>query len=96
MLGRHSSLLHLLDRIRDEAHRFAITYHKKVRGRETIKSELGEVSGIGKVRQKELLKFFGSVEKIKEATVEELAKAPKMNLKAAQIVYGFFRKGTPS
>jgi len=95
MLGRHSSLLHLLDRIRDEAHRFAITYHKKVRGRETIKSELGEILGIGKVRQKALLTFFQSVEKIREATVEELAKAPKMNFKAAQIVYDFFRKGTP-
>lgn len=95
MLGRHSSLLHLLDRIRDEAHRFAITYHKKVRGRETIKSQLGEILGIGKVRQKALLAFFRSVEKIREATVEELAKAPKMNFKAARIVHGFFRKGTP-
>ena len=92
LLGRHSGILHFLDRIRDEAHRFAITYHKKVRSRETIKSELEEIPGIGKVRQKELLKFFGSVEKIKEATKEELAKAPKMNRKSAQIVYYFFRK----
>ena len=91
-MGRHSGILHFLDRIRDEAHRFAITYHKKVRSRETIKSELEEIPGIGKVRQKELLKFFGSVEKIKEATKEELAKAPKMNRKSAQIVYYFFRK----
>jgi len=91
-LGRHSLLLHLLDRIRDEAHRFAITYHKKVRSRETIKSELGEIPGIGRVRQKELLKYFGSVEKIKEASLEALAKAPKMNEKLAQKVFSFFNK----
>jgi excinuclease ABC subunit C len=92
ILGKHSPVLHLLDRIRDEAHRFAIIFHKKVRSRDTIKSVLGEIPGIGKVRQKELLKFFGSVEKIKEATEEELAKTPKMNRKSAQIVYHFFRK----
>jgi excinuclease ABC subunit C len=92
ILGRHSSILHLLDRIRDEAHRFAITYHKKVRKRETIKSILGEIPGVGKIRQKELLKFFGSVEKIKEATEEELARTPKMNRKSAEIVYHFFRE----
>jgi excinuclease ABC subunit C len=90
LLGRHSALLHFLDRIRDEAHRFAITYHKKVRSKETIKSELGEIPGIGKARQKELLKFFGTVEKIKEATEEELAKIPNMNRKSAQLVYRFF------
>jgi len=92
LLGRHSSLLHFLDRIRDEAHRFAITYHKKVRSKGTIKSELEEIPGIGKARQKELLKFFGSIEKIKEATEEELAKAPKMNEKSAHVVYQFFRE----
>jgi excinuclease ABC subunit C len=89
-LGRQSAILHFLDRIRDEAHRFAITYHKKVRKKETIKSELGEIHGIGTVRQKELLKYFGSIEKIKKATVEEIAKAPKMNLKLAQRIYDFF------
>jgi excinuclease ABC subunit C len=94
-LGRHSPILHLLDRIRDEAHRFAITYHKKVRSRETIKSILGEIPGIGKVRQKELLKFFGGIEKIREATLEELARTPKMNRRAAQSVYDFFKKDFP-
>jgi len=91
-LERHSSLLHLLDRIRDEAHRFAITYHKKVRTKEMIKSELGEIPGIGTVRQKDLLKHFGSVEKIKEASLEALAKAPKMNEKLARAVYLFFHR----
>jgi excinuclease ABC subunit C len=92
LLGRHSSLLHFLDRIRDEAHRFAITYHKKVRSKETIKSELEEIPGIGRARQKGLLKFFGSIEKIKEAREEELAEAPKMNWKLARDVYQFFHK----
>ncbi|MGZ3494494.1 MAG: excinuclease ABC subunit UvrC [Thermodesulfobacteriota bacterium] len=93
LLGRRSGLLQFLDRIRDEAHRFAISYHKKVRGRESIKSELEEIPGIGRVRQKELLKFFGTVERIKEVTEEELAKAPKMNSKSAQRVYQFYHNG---
>ncbi len=92
LLGRRSALLHFLDRIRDEAHRFAITYHKKVRGREAVQSELGEIPGIGRVRQKELLKFFGTLEKVKEATEEELASAPKMNRKSARAVYRFFQE----
>ena len=89
-LEKHSAVIHFLDQIRDEAHRFAITHHKKIRGKETIKSELGEIPGIGKVRQKELLRFFGSVEKIKEAAVGDLLEAPRMNEKIARIVYDFF------
>jgi len=89
-LEKHSPVLHFLDRVRDEAHRFAITYHKKVRKRGTLKTALGEIPGIGKVRQRELLKRFGSVEKIREATLEELTRAPKMNLKLAQTLYSFF------
>jgi excinuclease ABC subunit C len=91
-LGRHSPLLHLLDQIRDEAHRFAITYHKKVRKKGTIRSELGEIPGIGRVRQKELLKYFGSVEKIKEASLEALMKVPKMNKALAQKISSLFNK----
>jgi len=90
LLGRHSSLLHFLDRIRDEAHRFAITYHKKVRRKETIKSVLEEILGIGKTRQKELLRFFGTVEEIKKASQEKLANVPKMNRISAQAVFRFF------
>jgi excinuclease ABC subunit C len=93
ILGRRSPILHFLDRIRDEAHRFAITYHKKVRSRDTIKSELGEIPGIGQVRQKQLLRYFGTVEKIKEAEEEELARAPRMNRKSAQSVYRFYHSG---
>jgi excinuclease ABC subunit C len=90
VLGKGSALLHFLDRIRDEAHRFAITYHKKIRSKETIKSLLGGIPGIGAVRQKELLKFLGSLEKVKEASLEELSQVPKMNLKSAQILHAFF------
>ncbi len=89
-LERHSALLRFLDQIRDEAHRFAITYHKKLRGRETVKSELGDIRGVGETRERELLKHFGSVGKIKEVTVEELTKVPKMDLKTARRVYDFF------
>jgi excinuclease ABC subunit C len=96
VLGRNSPILHLLDRIRDEAHRFAITYHKKVRGKETIKSQLREIPGIGQARQKELLKYFETVEKIKEATEEELTNVPKMNRKSARIVHRFFNATTSS
>ena len=92
ILGRQSPVLHLLDRVRDEAHRFAVTYHKKVRSRETIKSELKEIPGIGEIRQKELLKCFGSVEKIRKASIDALARSPKMNEKLAQRIYSYFRK----
>jgi len=94
VLGRHSPLLHFLDRIRDETHRFAIAYHKKVRKRETIRSALEGIAGIGKVRARELLKFFGGLDRIKEATEEDLAGAPKMNKKLASNVYRFFHGET--
>ncbi len=91
-LEKHSPLLRFLDQIRDEAHRFAITYHKRLRGKETVRSELEEIPGIGKTKEKALLKHFGSVEKIKEATVEELAKASGMNPGLAQKVHDFFHR----
>jgi len=91
IFGRNSPFLHLLDRIRDEAHRFAINYHRKVRRKETVKSALGQIPGIGKVKERELLKFFGSMKGVREAAVEELTKAPKMNEKIARKLYDFFR-----
>jgi excinuclease ABC subunit C len=90
-LGKQSPLLHFLDRIRDEAHRFAITYHKKMRSKETIKSVIGDIPGIGKVKKRELLKHFGSVEGIKKASLDDLARAPKMSRKLARKVSLFFR-----
>ena len=92
ILGKQSPLLHFLDRIRDEAHRFAITYHKKMRSKGTIKSVIGDIPGIGKVRKRELLKHFGSVEGIKKASLDDLARAPKMDKKLAEKIYFFFRE----
>ena len=89
VFGKHSPLIHFLDRVRDEAHRFAITYHQRVRGRGTIRSALGNIPGIGPAREKALLRFFGSVEKLRIATVAELTAAPKMNARLARRVYDF-------
>lgn len=66
--------LHLLQRIRDEAHRFAVTYNRKLRTRRTLRSDLGEIPGIGPARQRALLRRFGSVRGVREATLEEIAR----------------------
>ncbi len=83
-LPRGSQSLYLMQRIRDEAHRFAITYHRKLRRKRNLQSELDNISGIGKLRREELLKKFGSVEKIKVATLDDLISTPKMNKTAAE------------
>jgi excinuclease ABC subunit C len=71
-LSLNSPALHLLQYVRDEAHRFAAKYHRILRGKEMKKSILDEISGIGNKRKQKLLKHFGSVEKIKESSMEEL------------------------
>ena len=83
-LPRNSPSLHLLQRIRDEAHRFAITHHRKRRGKDATKSVLDDVPGIGETRRNALLQHFGSLQKIRAASVEEIALAPGMNKKAAE------------
>ena len=80
----------LLTRIQDEAHRFAITYHRKLRGENQIRSQLEAIDGIGAARRKALLTHFESMDRIKEASVDQLAEVPSMNQKAAQAVYAFF------
>ncbi|MBR3748126.1 MAG: excinuclease ABC subunit C, partial [Selenomonadaceae bacterium] len=89
-LPKESQALKLLQRIRDEAHRFAITYHRKLRRARNLKSELDNVAGIGQKRRTELLKRFGSVAKIKSATVDELATVPSMNRTVAESLKKFF------
>lgn len=79
--------LHLLQQARDEAHRFALSYQEKLRRKAAKASPLGEVPGIGKKRQAALLKHFGSLSRIREATLEELAAVPGMNRKAAAALY---------
>ena len=90
VLPRHSQALYLIQRIRDEAHRFAITYHRKLRGKRNLVSVLDHIVGIGPKRRQALWSHFGSINKIKAATVEELALAPGMNKPAAEAVYNFF------
>lgn len=75
-LDRRNRALHLLQRIRDEAHRFAVGYNRKLRSRRTIRSELGEIPGIGPHRQTVLLRRFGSVQGVKEASKEDIARVP--------------------
>lgn len=86
ILPRHSQGLYLVQRIRDEAHRFGITAHRKKRSKLGLASQLDSIPGIGPTRRKALLKHFGSVDKIREASVEEIATVKGMNESAAQSV----------
>ena len=90
-IDRHSEGFGLITRIQDEAHRFAIEYHRSLRGKGQVKSVLDDIPGIGPARRRALMKEFRSLEAVKAATVEELMKAPGMNRKAAESVYQFFR-----
>lgn len=92
VIDRSSPVLHLLQRLRDEAHRFALAYHRNIRGKAGLKSLLDEVEGVGEVRRRALLKAFGSLKEIQKATPEQLAAVKGMNKKAAQAVYEFFHK----
>ena len=89
-LPRESQALYLMQRIRDEAHRFAITYHRKLRRARNLKSELDNVAGIGAKRRAELFKKFGTLDKIKSATLDELLTVPTMNKTAAESLINFF------
>ena len=84
ILPRSSPGLQLLQRLRDEAHRFALSYHQKVRKRESFTSALDTIPSIGPKRKRALLKQFGSVQAIKEASVEELAAARGMTRSLAK------------
>jgi excinuclease ABC subunit C len=94
ILPRHSQALYLVQRIRDEAHRFAVTYHRKLRSKRNLVSVLDHIVGIGPKRRKLLLDHFGSVDKIKIAGVEAMAEITGMNLPSAQAVYNFFASRT--
>lgn len=91
LLDRESAALHLIQRIRDEAHRFAITYHRKLRGKRNLVSVLDHVEGIGPKRRQELWKAFKDMDAMRNASVEELAAVESMNYAAAQKLYDFFR-----
>ena len=91
LLSKDSDALKLIQRIRDEAHRFAITYHRKLRGKRNLVSILDHIEGIGPKRRPALWKHFGSLEAIKAAALEDLAGVEGMNKAIAQKIYDFFR-----
>ncbi|NIO41651.1 MAG: excinuclease ABC subunit UvrC, partial [Burkholderiales bacterium] len=83
---RNSQGLFLVQRIRDEAHRFAVEYHRKLRSKRGVASRLDQIPGIGPQRRQSLLKTFGSIEAIRQASVDELAAVPGMTRGAAEQV----------
>ena len=89
-IDRHSEGFKLITRIQDEAHRFAIEFHRKLRSQGQVHSILDEIEGIGPARRKALMKHYASIEEIKNASVEELKTLPSMNEKSAKEVYRFF------
>ncbi len=90
VLDRTSPALQTLQKVRDEAHRFAITYHRKLRTRRTIQSVLDAIPGVGPTIRTSLLKWLGSARRVREATVAELAATPKVTPKMAQRIYDYF------
>lgn len=90
ILRRGSAALFLLERLRDEAHRFAITHHRKVRGKAQLQSSLSDIPGVGPKRQKALLKYFGSLKKIKAASLDDLGAMPGLPENVAGQVYRHF------
>jgi excinuclease ABC subunit C len=91
-IDRHSEGFKLITRIQDEAHRFAIEFHRSLRSKSQVHSVLDDIDGIGPARRKALMRSFQSIEKIREASVEELAAVDAMNQASAEAVYQFFHK----
>jgi len=88
-----SSVFRLIYAIQEEAHRFAISYHRSLRSKDMFKSELDDIKGIGEKRKMALLRHFQSIDNIRKASVQELSEVEGMNKKAAEEVYNYFRKG---
>jgi excinuclease ABC subunit C len=86
ILPRTSEGLYLLQRVRDEAHRFAITHHRSRRSKSMVESLLDDVPGLGEVRRKSLLKRFGSLKRLRAATVEEIAEVPGIGARTAEAI----------
>ncbi|MHB1420117.1 MAG: helix-hairpin-helix domain-containing protein, partial [Bacillota bacterium] len=91
VLPRESQGLYLLQRLRDEAHRFAVTYHRQLRDKRTSQSALDEIPGIGPKRKKALLRQFGSVQRMRDASLEELASVEGMTKPLAVKVYDYLQ-----
>ena len=93
-VNRDSEGFKLITRIQDEAHRFAIEYHRSLRSREQVHSVLDDIPGIGPARRKALMRYFQSIDAIRQASVEQLCEADSMNEKAARAVYQYFQEKT--
>ena len=91
-IDTHSEGFKLITRVQDEAHRFAIEYHRSLRSKAQVKSVLDDIPGVGPARRKALMRHFKSIEEIKAATVEDLASLPELNRRAAEEIYNFFRR----
>lgn len=90
IIPKNNQALHLLQQVRDESHRFAITYHRKLRSKDISTSSLDDIAGIGKKRKVNLLKEFQTIDNIKKASIDELAKIEGMNQKTAENVYNYY------
>ena len=91
-IDKHSEGFKLITRIQDEAHRFAIEYHRSLRSKTQVKSVLDDIDGIGPTRRKALMRRYQSLDKIREASVEDLALTESMSPQAAEAVYRFFHE----
>ena len=92
LLPKSSDALHLIQRIRDEAHRFAVTYHRSLRGKGSLHSVLQDIPNIGEQRRKALFRQFATMDEIKAASVDDLIKIKEMNRIASKSVYDYFHK----
>ncbi|MBQ5682654.1 MAG: excinuclease ABC subunit UvrC [Peptococcaceae bacterium] len=90
-MDSHSELFLLITRMQDEAHRFAITYHRSLRGKRNLASVLDDIPGVGEKRKKNLLKHFGSFAKIREASIEELLEVEGINHAVAEEIYSYLK-----
>ena len=93
-IDKNSEGFQLITRIQDEAHRFAIEYHRSLRSKEQVHSVLDDIPGIGPTRRKALMRYFQSIDAIRAASVEQLSEADSMNEKAALAVYQHFHQNT--
>lgn len=94
LIDRNSECFRLITRIQDEAHRFAITFHRQLRSKGQVHSILDDIPGVGPARRKDLMRSFENIEAIRNATVDDLKELPSMNEKSAQEVYKFFHQDT--
>ncbi|MBV9291000.1 MAG: excinuclease ABC subunit UvrC, partial [Frankiales bacterium] len=96
IMPRTSEALYLLQRVRDEAHRFAITYHRQKRSRSMAQSVLDDVPGLGELRRKAILRAFGSVKRLKAASIDEIAQVPGVGRRTAEAVHAALAAAAPA